>query len=132
MQVPKQHPPCYSGVCGLAMACIDEKCGPCSKDFDCLNDEVCVFQHCVLEENVSCRTKNECEEDDALCVLNGYSSGVRGNADMKAFCRSSSGGEPQVQDLEERRRFDAERGPFQPAAVEFTDLAKGLIYEKDR
>ena len=77
--------------CGLAMACIAEKCGPCELDAECAENEVCVLDHCVIKENAGCRSYRDCD-DDALCVLSGYSSDPRGNSDMRAYCLSTSGG----------------------------------------
>src|SRR5262245_16544198 len=36
--------------CGLAMACIDGRCGPCRTAGDCAEGEVCVLDHCVRAE----------------------------------------------------------------------------------
>jgi len=130
MKVPTIQPHCSSeDGCGLAMACIDNKCVPCEEDPDCATGEACILQHCVPEENGACRTRRDCEEG-ALCVLSGYSFGARGNSEMKAFCRLSASGEEQVEDKAERKKFDEVRGPYQAPSLEFSDLAKGLEYEE--
>lgn len=89
--------------CGLAMACLDGKCGPCTTDGDCAQGESCVLDHCVLESNAACKTRDDCA-DDELCVLSGYSSDPRGNAEMKATCLGASGGTPQVPDETEEEQ----------------------------
>jgi hypothetical protein len=80
--------------CGLALACIDGLCGPCLADSDCAAGEACALDHCVLETNLGCRSYTDCEEG-SLCLLSGYSSGYRGNHDMRAYCLSPNGGTPQ-------------------------------------
>ena len=76
--------------CGLALACREGVCGPCTADDQCSNGESCVLDHCVLSENVACTTYSDC--GDGLCVLNGYSATPRGNDDMEAYCRGNTGG----------------------------------------
>lgn len=77
--------------CGLAMACQDGRCGPCSADADCGKGEACVLDHCVEAERVSCRTHRDCASGE-LCVLSGYAVGARGNAGMRAYCNAPAGG----------------------------------------
>jgi hypothetical protein len=79
-----------SALCGLATACIENRCGPCEADGDCGRGEVCVLDHCVKKDHVTCRRRADCQSD-ALCVLTGYSSDPRGNADMKALCQPNHG-----------------------------------------
>lgn len=87
-------PPCIeSSRCGLARACLNGKCIGCSLDHDCAESEVCVLQHCVLEENTKCTSRSQCGKDE-YCVLSGYSSDARGNENMLAFCQSLDGGLP--------------------------------------
>jgi len=130
MRVPKLQPVCDGRLsCGMALVCLDGTCGPCKKDEQCGARERCVLQHCVLSEKVSCKTRDDCEEEDALCVLSGYSFGIRGNADMTAYCQSSSDLEEPLPDPEERRIFDKIRGPYEAADFEYSDLSKGLKYE---
>ena len=86
--------------CGLARACVEGRCVPCSDDSQCGSDEGCVLEHCLLTEAIDCRVAAECD-DDELCVLSGYAATPRGNEGMRAFCRPSSGG--------------SEEGPEDPA-----------------
>jgi len=73
--------------CGVAMACIDGGCGPCTADDQCAATEGCVLDHCVLTPNISCRTYLDCDAGE-LCVLSGYTGGMpRGNEDMLAYCQ---------------------------------------------
>lgn len=79
-------PPCYEGFCQSALACVDQQCGPCSKDSECVSGEVCVLDHCLVKELAQCRRASDCPEPE-LCVLSGLSDGdMRGNRDMKALC----------------------------------------------
>lgn len=80
--------------CSFALACRDGLCGPCLADEDCAGGEVCVLDHCLIGENVTCRSYSDCDEG-SLCVLSGYSAGYRGNGDMRAQCLSPSGGAGQ-------------------------------------
>lgn len=64
-------------------------------DDDCPSDHACALDHCVVKENVACRARADCGENEA-CVLSGYSSGRRNNDNMKAYCLDLKGGEPQV------------------------------------
>jgi Cys-rich repeat protein len=75
-----------SQTCGMAMACLGERCGPCGTDADCASGEVCVLEHCLLREHVACRHQADCGGE--MCILSGYSADVRGNADMRAECLS--------------------------------------------
>jgi hypothetical protein len=110
-----------SRFCGLAMACLGERCGPCSKDADCLSGEVCVLDHCVLSSLARCRTRRDCQ-GDAMCVLSGYSSDARGNSDMTASCIPRHGGRPQrSEDLPV-----IEGVPAAPAPVLPEDLLESL------
>ncbi len=80
--------------CGLALACVGGYCGPCAEDSDCATGEACVLDHCVLSDNVACRSSRDCE-GDALCILSGSTGGAaRGNEDMTAYCNPSGGGIP--------------------------------------
>jgi hypothetical protein len=86
--------------CGLAAACMDGRCGPCATDGQCGDGERCVLDHCVLAPNVHCRSHRDCFGTDALCVLSGYSSDPRGNADMRADCLVPRGGKALPDDLQ--------------------------------
>jgi hypothetical protein len=70
--------------CGLAAACLDGQCGPCATDGQCGDGERCVLDHCVLAPNILCRSHRDCSGAGALCVLSGYPSDPRDNADMRA------------------------------------------------
>lgn len=75
--------------CGLAMACHEGKCGPCSLDDDCGTGENCVLQHCLLASQVTCRSQRECPLEE-VCMLSGISEDVRGNREMRSFCSGSA------------------------------------------
>lgn len=84
-----------SSRCGLGMACNLGRCGPCSGDGDCASGERCVLQHCIPEENAHCRSRHDCG-DTNLCVLSGYSSDARGNAETSSFCLGPATDLPRV------------------------------------
>jgi hypothetical protein len=86
------QPPCDGpGLCGMARACKNGRCGPCEFDAECAPGESCVLDHCVLSANVRCRRRADCEPRSS-CVLSGYSGGVRGNQDMRAYCVAPESG----------------------------------------
>lgn len=97
--------------CGLALSCSPEqRCGPCTEDSQCASGEACVLDHCVIAENVTCRTRSDCAHlgDDALCLLSGLTGGdPRGNADMRSFCQVPAGGMEQVASAERETRRQA-------------------------
>lgn len=80
--------------CGLALACIDGLCSPCRGDRDCAYAEICALDHCLREELGECTSAAECPED-SLCVLSGYSPGVRGNETMISWCLGRGGPVPE-------------------------------------
>jgi len=85
-------PPCDThAACGLALSCQQGVCLPCTRDSECLGSEACALDHCVLLANVSCRHRSDCGRD-STCILTGYSSDLRNNADMKTNCISLLGG----------------------------------------
>jgi hypothetical protein len=85
-------PPCESPAgCGMARACKSGKCMPCEADVECASGESCVLDHCVRSANVSCRQRADCQSR-SVCILSGYSSGVRGNEDMRAYCLALESG----------------------------------------
>jgi hypothetical protein len=86
--------------CGLAMACHGERCGPCAADSECASGEICVLEHCLRRELANCRSSGDCGGEER-CLLSGYSSDPRGNADLRAICLEDRGGRIEVP--EERR-----------------------------
>jgi hypothetical protein len=85
-------PPCNaSAECGLARACIDEKCMPCERDEHCADGEACVLQHCIAMELVECRRTAECGKG-SKCILSGYSRDPRGNEGTRSYCNSNFSG----------------------------------------
>lgn len=110
--------------CGLAMACHDAVCGPCTQDSECASGEQCVLDHCVESRNVSCTTAWDCRADE-LCVLSGYSSDIRGNRDMLAFCQSSAGGE-EIESAAEVP-LDEDEGVVIPRPLGIADLRAALL-----
>ncbi|MFP2933186.1 hypothetical protein ACLESO_50180 [Pyxidicoccus sp. 3LG] len=86
------------GVCGLAMACVQGRCGACQSDGDCEGGEACVLDHCVKSERVACRGRSDCGEPESLCILTGLSPGVRGNESMSSVCSRSTGGSSEAPD----------------------------------
>lgn len=89
-----------SARCGLAMACHSGKCGPCTSDIECAINEICILDHCIQKKNADCRSYRDCN-DAELCILSGYSSDPRGNAEMVARCQltSGSGAEPETTEI---------------------------------
>lgn len=83
--------------CGLAMACMDNRCGACSVDADCATGENCVLNHCVIKKNTSCRTASDCDTNE-YCVLSGYSSDPRGNKTTLAYCQPITSGSQPTQE----------------------------------
>jgi hypothetical protein len=89
------QPPCErSEQCGMARACVGGRCAPCTSDSDCAAAEVCVLDHCVLRIQANCRVRKDCRDEDAMCVLSGYTAAPRGNEKTRADCISSRGGTP--------------------------------------
>ena len=88
------QPECETAeTCGLALACIAGRCGPCRRDSDCLGGERCALDRCVRAEAFGCSSRHDCRGDE-LCVLNGVSTDLRGNATMTSRCLAPRGGEP--------------------------------------
>jgi hypothetical protein len=104
-------PPCNTmDGCGLARACIDNKCMPCDIDAQCASGKACVLQHCVSRELVGCRHASECGEH-SKCVLSGYSSESRGSEGMSSSCVSNFSG---ASTLPPRARMDERHGAAPP------------------
>lgn len=82
-----------SSDCKMTRACLNGWCLPCEADVQCARGEVCVLNHCLLEQNVSCRSRKDCARD-ALCVMSGYTSGGRNNSSTKAMCLALDGENP--------------------------------------
>ncbi len=116
------QPECdVSAHCGLALACIHNRCGPCTSDSDCNSGEECVLDHCVIAANVVCRSRSDCP-DGELCVLSGYSHDPRGNSDMRATCLAPTGGrEEPAHTAAGEPRVAAQKPP-----VTFTGLRRSL------
>jgi hypothetical protein len=114
------QPPCLDGaVCGMARACIEGVCTACGSDHDCNPGEVCVLDHCLMSDRVSCRSTKECS-NGAKCTLSGYSADLRGNADLSSRCvspRSGSG----VEAADNAAQVAAPRPEPAPRAVTFDD-----------
>lgn len=86
------RPPCTkSENCSFALACVDGKCDACTSDEQCAPGEGCVLDHCVQTAQISCHVRADCPEGE-LCILSGISNGLRGNADMRAYCQGPLGG----------------------------------------
>ena len=110
--------------CGLAMACLDGRCGPCAGDGDCAPGEGCAVQHCVPLANLGCRSATECRDPDARCILSGISPDARGNAGMRAYCSDSKAeferqlAERQAREAAETDGEVAQQAPAQPGSPE--------------
>jgi len=101
-------------------ACVDDACAPCEGDSQCEAGEACILNHCVPHERVACRRRADCTEG-GLCLLSGYSSGVRGNEDMHAYCAASSG--PSERGLvEQASEITEPPGVYEQRAVTFDNL----------
>jgi len=87
MPVLLDGPPCeQTEYCGLALACIDQKCSACTADSDCAPGEGCVVEHCLKTELIGCHSYRDCSP--ALCILSGFTGGTaRGNEDMTSYCQ---------------------------------------------
>lgn len=96
--------------CGLAMACINNQCGPCSVNAQCGSGEVCVLDHCVLDQNTACRSAADCKAGE-YCILSGYSADPRGNEKTMAYCQASVAG---TQPTPEQDRDQAAEEPGPP------------------
>lgn len=110
------------GFCGLAMACIEGKCGPCRADADCGTNERCVLDHCLLSKNVECTRRDDCPSagDSApYCVIGGTGNGFRGNEELRSFCRGADGDNPdQARVVAQQRARDADARLAAPPARE--------------
>jgi hypothetical protein len=79
-------PPCSSSAgCGLARACLANKCMPCERDEHCANGEACVLQHCIATELVECR------HTAAGLTASAFSVGIRESREaMKALAPTAT------------------------------------------
>jgi hypothetical protein len=84
-----------SSLCGLAAACVGGHCGPCVRDGECAEGEICVLDHCLLKDKVGCRSKRRCASGE-FCVLSGFSHDPRGNRAMSAHCLNPWSGLPKT------------------------------------
>lgn len=109
--------------CGMAQSCKPGPCGPgeptdgkcfrcqpCESNGECARGEICVLDHCVKREFVSCRTARDC--GGVPCVLSGYSTGIRNNQEMKAYCPDVDGGTYSPDD-EPEYTADDRKAPLQ-------------------
>ena len=77
-------------TCGLALACLEGLCGPCTTDADCASGESCVLDHCLLPRLVSCRSRIDCH--GGYCVLQDEGeANARGNQGLRAVCLTPTG-----------------------------------------
>lgn len=126
--------PCIEGACTKARACIEGQCLPCAADSECSESELCVLGSCVPESQVECQQKDDCADEDAFCVLSGYTSlDPRGNSDMRAYCLRPVGGSPdkaprehQPLPQEEPARIASAGVPARPGDTP-TERAAGLL-----
>ena len=86
---PKDMAECDSSErCGIALACIDGRCGACQVDANCATGERCVLDHCLLAANVGCVRRHDCRIEE-LCLLEDMDSpGPRGNLELRSKCWS--------------------------------------------
>lgn len=107
-------PPCNSSAgCGLARACLGNRCMPCERDEHCANGEACVLQHCIAADLVECRHTAECGAD-SKCILSGYSREPRGNEGTRSYCNSKFSGTEMVP----RDPLPKRQGPLPPLETE--------------
>lgn len=101
----------------MARACIDGICLPCATDSECEDREVCVLNNCLLTSNVECRSRDDCEGPDSLCILTGYSTpDLRNNKDMRSICLSPTGGnDPSPEEIE--AKLAAELAAAKPSST---------------
>jgi hypothetical protein len=112
------QPPCENSEnCGLARACVEGVCTACNIDRHCARNEVCIWDHCLVAANVSCRTTRDCRGDAAACIFTGYSEDPRGNAEMKSVCVARGVLPP----LPPRESTDAEASGSDRPGQEITD-----------
>ncbi|WP_437566178.1 hypothetical protein [Sorangium sp. So ce542] len=100
--------------CGLAMVCHEGRCGPCTSDAECARGEGCVLDHCVPEERIECRKREDCGSPTKVCALSGYSPDPRSNQGMRAYCLDELGGMEQVRTPERDKKpaaVDPQRKP---------------------
>jgi hypothetical protein len=106
-----------SEQCGLAAACINQLCSPCRTDGECAKGELCVLDHCLLAKNVSCRSRRDCSGEEVRCILSGYSSDPRNNAELLAACKEAAGGQAQPPDRIQAKGKPAPRPPVNTAEL---------------
>lgn len=110
--------------CGLAMACHGDRCGPCAADSECASGEICVLDHCLRHELAGCRSAADCGREER-CLLSGYSSDSRGNADLRATCLPDRGGRIEVPEERNWAPVPGGRVPISPS-----DLLQSLDEER--
>jgi hypothetical protein len=109
--------------CSLALACVASRCGACRSDSDCLGEEGCVLDHCVLRDRIDCKRRRDCGADEQ-CVLSEFGTDARGNATMNAFCRPNSGG--REENKADPSVLAEVAGPRHEGAIRLEDLRESL------
>lgn len=79
--------------CSMPKGCIDGRCLPCERDDQCAREEVCVLDHCLLEDLAACRSRSDCDSGE-WCVMSGYSKGRRFNSDTRSYCARARTAQP--------------------------------------
>lgn len=116
--------------CGLAMACTDNRCGPCLEDSDCGLGESCVLDHCIVSEQMECRSSADCGPG-SLCVLSGYSADPRGNADTRSYCQTAFAGTSPSPDMDIDPVAEDPGPPVLERPVSVDRLRESLIESQD-
>jgi hypothetical protein len=111
MLVRLEDMPVCEDHCLSPFACVDGRCAPCTKDGDCESGELCVLDHCLLQQNADCQSRADCA-DEQFCVLSGYPLPVehvfpnpktyRGNEGMRSYCQDLRGGTEAVAPLDQK------------------------------
>ncbi len=88
-----REPTCESTeLCSFGQVCKAGICAPCEADGECLRGEVCVLDHCLKQELVSCRVAKDCR--GTFCVLGEFSTPPRHNAGVRSYCVDVNSGTP--------------------------------------
>jgi hypothetical protein len=126
--------------CQLARACSEQVCTVCLENRDCGAGEVCVLDHCLLEENASCTEAKDCPSNE-LCMLESTGSDAlsdrRGNKFLLAECTTNGHGknreQPKVEAVLPELAPDPPAGPGSVQTSGLKQLqsqfAQGTIHE---